>query len=161
MVVSGSNGMDDWGSSIESLKVGFPLKSIRGLNTVKLHGLRMVDTFLVRVWVLGKVFLEIERTANDHSGVFVLGIQVIGDGSVNDGHAAFVALRGGVGEIGAAVEFHDQADVGGVGVVLAGGDGADIAVLEVGLSGSGLVFGDVVNGEFRDPGFDFPHGREQ
>ena len=153
--------MDDWGSSIESLKVGFPLKSIRALNTVKLRGLRLADIFLVRVGGLGKVFLEVEGTANDHSGVLVPGVEVVGDGAIHDGHAAFVAFRGGVGEVGPAVEFHDQADVGGVGVVGGGGDGADIAVLEVGLGGTGLVLGDVENGEFRDAGLDFGHGREE
>ena len=50
-------------------------------------------------------------STNDHSRMFALSIKVIGDGSVNDGHAAFVALRGGVGEIGTTIDFHDQPDV--------------------------------------------------
>ncbi len=66
-----------------------------------------------------------------------------------------------MGEVGATVDFHNEPDVGGVGIVFAGGDGADVAVLEVGLSGAGFFFGDVVNGKVGDTGFDFAHGSDE
>ena len=41
------------------------------------------------------------------------------------------------------------------------GDSADIAILEIGLSSTGFVLGDVVNGKPRNTGLDFAHGRDE
>ena len=38
------------------------------------------------------MFLKIAGAADDHSGMFIAGGKVIGDGSVDDGHAAFIAF---------------------------------------------------------------------
>jgi len=90
---------------------------------------------------------EVFGATDDDAGVFGVAVEVVGDGSVDDGHAAFVAIGGGVGEVGAAFEFDDESDVGGVAGVPVGGDGADVAVLEVGFGGADFFLGDVVDGE--------------
>jgi len=47
---------------------------------------------------------DVIGAANDDAGVLGGGVEVIGDGLVDDRHAAFVAVRGGVGKIGAVFE---------------------------------------------------------
>ena len=69
-------------------------------------------------------------------GVFV---EVVGDRAIDDGHAALVAIGSGMGEIGAVVDPHDEADMRSVAVGALGGDGADIAILQIGF-GAGLAF---------------------
>ncbi len=66
-----------------------------------------------------------------------------------------------MGEVGAAFEADDEADVGGVAVLVVGGDGADVAVLEVFFGVADFILGDVIDGEFGDLGFDAAHGFDE
>lgn len=54
--------------------------------------------------------------ADDDAGVFGCFVEVMRNGAIKDGGSAFGGVRGGVGEVGSAVLFEDQTDVGGVGV---------------------------------------------
>ncbi len=88
-------------------------------------------------------------------------VEVVGNRSVNDSHAALVAIRGGVGEVSPVFDPHDESDVRGVAMGTMAGDGADVTVLEMifGCAHSGLR--NVINWQAGDLGLDFPHGGDE
>ena len=75
--------------------------------------------------------------------MFEIAIEVVGDGSIDDDHAAFIDIGGGMRKVCAIADAHDESDVRGIAGGFVAGDGADVAIAEVGLGGADIRFGDV------------------
>lgn len=110
-------------------------------------------------WILfeGKVF----GAVNDDSKVVVRAFQVIGNPAVEYDFAAFVAAGCGVHEVGAVGFLHGDADMGGVGGLVAAGDGDDVSCADVFLDRCDFFFWDVVDWQCGDLFLNLRHACEE
>lgn len=67
--------------------------------------------WLAAEWFVCVLAREVVGSADDDAGVFGCLVKVMRNGAIKDGSSAFCGVRGGVGEVGSAVLFEDEADV--------------------------------------------------
>lgn len=104
---------------------------------------------------------QIERSIDDDAVVFVGTLEVVGNATVEDDFAAFVAFGGGVHEPDAVPLFHRDADMRGVGAGVFAGDREDVPRAQVALDGGNAVFWDMIHGQGGDFLLDAGHAGEE